>query len=121
MPHHSEASWYTYIRKNAKSEFDALRKRAGILYRKHADAPPSGESSSKRQNQVAEEPAWKRRRSSVGGSAHVEDSDLEKDLEDASQFFAKGVDEEDESVVWAQLTKRVSSASCSSICAVLIF
>lgn len=121
MPHHSVGSWRTYLGgPSVKVEFDRIRKRAGIVFRKAQEQEQSQAPQSVPEVRLRdisepepEDPAVAPDTPSptlVGESETEKKMAEEDDFNVIATFFAGNLDEnENESVVWDRLTSQVFS------------
>lgn len=119
MPTHTLKAWNTYLGNTFRDEFENIRKRKSIAYRK---AESAKEAEMKRaaaeEGVVAEERSVSRVQAETSPSGTLgwpEDEEAkhrrlhEEDLRNVSHFFANGGDKvsEDDAVIWDQLTQQV--------------
>ncbi|CAA7258689.1 unnamed protein product [Cyclocybe aegerita] len=120
MPHHSLASWRSHFQSSFSAQFDQMRKRAGIAYRKalgqKESEPPVASTSAA--SDVEELPP-------PSESPDIQDSyfqtqeyqgDLEDDIQAVVRFFVEGNDDDKtkaENEVWARLEEKTRCKTAS--------
>jgi hypothetical protein len=122
MPHHSVGSWRTHLGiPSVRVEFDRLRKRAGIVFRKAQEQKQSQATQSAldvrqqdKSESESEDPAATAVAPSptlVGESETDKKMAEEDDFNVIAAFFAGNPDEdENESIIWNRLTSQVLSS-----------
>jgi hypothetical protein len=112
MPHHSVQSWCMYVSKTVRAEVEEIRKRVGIAYRLATTARRQDlESPSKRPR--LNDPTNQPNHSAAHQRTPLKSPTAEQeDLDVICNFFASGQgNDEDDELVWENLTKYVRLVS----------
>lgn len=117
MPNHTANSWRTYITTpSVRDEFERIRKRAGIVYRKAQEQKQSQATQSAPEDKSESESEDPIVTPITPSPTLVDEPDTDKkvaeedDLNIVAKFFAGNEDDsESESVIWARLDSQVHS------------
>ncbi|KAJ3507859.1 hypothetical protein NLJ89_g6068 [Agrocybe chaxingu] len=118
MPHHSLASWRTHFQSSFTAQFDQMRKRAGIAYRKYLgqkeSEPPVASTSAAPDVEVLPPPSDIQ--DSYSQTQEYQEDLLEDDIQAVVRFFVEGNDDDKtkaENEVWARLEEKTRCKTAS--------